>query len=84
MITYSLAEAESNLSALIDRALGGEGVVITRHGAPVIELRPIGKTVKPVTAETLEWLAARRVHPSRPTTLDAGALVSILRDEGEH
>jgi antitoxin (DNA-binding transcriptional repressor) of toxin-antitoxin stability system len=84
MSTYSVAEAESNLSALIDRALDGEGVVISRDGAPVIELRPIGKTVKPVTADTLEWLAARRVKPNRSPELDSGELVSALRDEDGH
>jgi prevent-host-death family protein len=84
MSTYSVAEAEGNLSALIDRALEGEGVVITREGAPVIELRPLGKTAKPVTADALKWLAARRIQPSRSPELEAGALVSALRDEDAH
>jgi len=37
--THSVAEAENRLPELIDRALAGEGVTITRHGRPVVELR---------------------------------------------
>ena len=36
MSTHTVAEAEGHLSELIDRALEGEGVVITRHGKPVV------------------------------------------------
>ena len=41
MPTYSVAEAKNKLSELIDRALNGEGVLITRHGKPVAALVPI-------------------------------------------
>jgi prevent-host-death family protein len=41
MGTHSVAEAKNRLPELIDRALKGEGVVITRHGRPVVELKPI-------------------------------------------
>ena len=37
---YSVAEAKNTLPKLIDRALQGEEVVITRHGKPVAELVP--------------------------------------------
>ena len=43
MSTHSVAEAEGHLSELIDRALDGEGVVITRDGEPVAELKPVPK-----------------------------------------
>ena len=33
MTNHSVVEAENQLSSLIDRALDGETVVITRHGA---------------------------------------------------
>jgi prevent-host-death family protein len=39
MSTHSIAKAKNQLSELIDRALKGEGVVITRHGHPVVELK---------------------------------------------
>ena len=41
MSTYSIAEAKNKLPQLINRALEGEGVVITRHGQPVVELKPL-------------------------------------------
>ena len=87
MSEHSLLEAESNLSELIDRAIAGEGVVITREGRPVVELRPVQQPAKAPQprlsgAEMLAWLRANRV-PTRAKT-DAGQLVSALRDEGEH
>jgi prevent-host-death family protein len=83
MGTHSVAEAKNKLPELIDRALKGEGVVITRHGRPVVELKPIPEPVRPVTPEDLDWLAARRLK-LRNVTEDAGTLVSKMRDEGEH
>jgi prevent-host-death family protein len=82
MGTHSVAEAKNKLPELIDRALKGEGVVITRHGRPVVELKPIPQPVRPVTPEDLDWLAARRLK-LRNVTEDAGTLVSKTRDEGE-
>jgi prevent-host-death family protein len=37
---HSVAEAKNRLPDLIDRALAREGVTITRHGRPVVQLRP--------------------------------------------
>ena len=34
MGTYSVAEAKNRLSVLIDKAIEGEEVVITKHGRP--------------------------------------------------
>jgi prevent-host-death family protein len=82
MSTHSVAEAKNKLPELIDRALKGEDVVITRHGRPVVELKPIPQPVRPVTPEDLDWLAARRLK-LRNVTEDAGTLVSKMRDEGE-
>lgn len=41
MSRYSVADAKNGLSSLIDSAMAGDEVVITRHGKPVVELRPI-------------------------------------------
>jgi prevent-host-death family protein len=40
MSSYSVAEAKTHLSRLIDEALSGTPVTITRHGKPAVELRP--------------------------------------------
>jgi antitoxin (DNA-binding transcriptional repressor) of toxin-antitoxin stability system len=84
MPTYSVAEAKNNLSELIDRALDGEGVVITRHGKPVVEFRPIPAPVRPVSDADLQWLTANRLRPQKEPAVDAGKLLSDLRDEDAH
>ncbi|MCB1503294.1 MAG: type II toxin-antitoxin system Phd/YefM family antitoxin [Bauldia sp.] len=63
MTTYSVAEAKNRLSELIDRALAGEGVTITRRGRPVVELKPVvsAKPVPgPITQADVEWVIQRR------------------------
>lgn len=84
MSTYSVAEAKAKLSALIDEAVAGEPVTITRHGHPVAELKPVGgagaRKPRQMTKADLDWLAERRVGKKMPKE-DAGKLVSRLRDE---
>ncbi len=80
MANHSVAEAKNHLSELIDRALNGEGVTITRHGRPVVELKPVVQEGRPVSETDLAWLRARRVGRGTPTD-DAGTLVSRMRDE---
>jgi prevent-host-death family protein len=46
MTTHTVAEAKNQLSKLIDRALKGEGIVITRRGPPVVELKPVRLAAK--------------------------------------
>jgi prevent-host-death family protein len=80
MGTHSVAEAKNRLPELIDRALKGEGIVITRHGRPVVELKPIPEPARPVSAADLDWLAARRVKV-RGMKKNAAELVTAMRDE---
>ena len=80
MTKHSVAEAKNKLPELIDRALKGQEVVITRHGHPVVELRAVAATPKVLTDEELDRLAARRVGRIMPKE-DAGAFVSRMRDE---
>jgi antitoxin (DNA-binding transcriptional repressor) of toxin-antitoxin stability system len=84
MPTYSVAEAKNNLSELIDRALKGEGVLITRHGKPVVEFKPVPAPVGPVSDADLLWLAANRLQPKNEPAEDAGTLLSRIRDEDSH
>ena len=39
--TYSLYEAKSKLSAIVRMVREGHTVVVTLHGEPVVEMRPI-------------------------------------------
>ena len=81
MSEHSVAEAKNKLPDLINRALKGEDVVITRHGRPVVELRAIPEPIRPQSmGEGLDWLARRRIKPRRITE-DVGTLVSRMRDE---
>jgi prevent-host-death family protein len=60
---YSVAEAKNRLPSLIDKALAGEQVIITRRGKPVVEIRPASRQAAPATG-THEWLRARmRARP---------------------
>ena len=63
MTAYSVAEAKNTLPRLIDRALQGEEVIITRHGKPVAEIKPVPRPAVPGSG-ILEWLRARtRARP---------------------
>jgi prevent-host-death family protein len=80
MSSYSVAEAKSGLPGLINRALAGEEVIITRHGKPVVELRP---TVAPSAADPAafyEWLASRRLRPRGPP-ITSVELLNQIYDE---
>jgi prevent-host-death family protein len=78
---HSVAEAKNCLSSLIDRVLEGEDVVITRHGTPVVELKPVQRIAGPITAESVAWLDAHRVTPL--VIGDAGELLRTMRDEDD-
>lgn len=80
MSTHSVADAKNHLPRLIDQALAGDSVVITRHGRPVVELRPVSAPPRRITKSDLDWLAARRVNLRRPVD-DAEVFVSRMRDE---
>ena len=62
MTTHGIAEAKNQLSKLIDRALGGEPIVITRRGEPVVELKPVRPAPRPITRSDIEWLRAMRAQ----------------------
>ena len=80
MSSYSVAEAKSGLPGLINRAMAGEEVIITRHGKPVAEIRP---TAAPGAADPhafYEWLASRRLHPRGPPITSVELLNQIYDD----
>jgi len=81
MANHSVADAKAHLSELIDLAVEGKSVVITRHGRPVVELRAIARPARPISPADLDWLAARRAGKRGKT--DAGELMRRLRDEWE-
>lgn len=79
MSAHTIAEAKNQLSGLIERALNGEAIVITRRGQPVVELRPVSPPLRPMVKAELDWLRARRTGRKRAST-DAGTLVETMRN----
>jgi antitoxin (DNA-binding transcriptional repressor) of toxin-antitoxin stability system len=80
--TGSVAAAKNQLFELIDRALKGEGVVITHYGWPMVQLKPFDEPVRAVSAADLDWLATQRVGRT-PAGQNSGTLVERMRDENE-
>jgi len=86
MSTHTVAESDTTLSELIDRALKGEDVAITRAGKVVAEIKPVEVAPSPmpaerrITREAVEWLEKHRVG-GKISDEDAGAFVSRMRDE---
>jgi len=50
MTLVSVREARASFSRLIDRAVAGEEVIITRSGRPVVRLAPVGREPQPAEA----------------------------------
>ena len=53
----AISEAKTRLSALVNAALAGKEVILTKHGRPVAEIRPFATAKRP--AEKLS--AIRRI-----------------------
>jgi prevent-host-death family protein len=72
---YSLYEAKARLSSLVRQVREGRSVIITVHGVPAAELRPIDRSVRPKTVdERLAELDERgSIAPSRRSSTEAGA-----------
>jgi prevent-host-death family protein len=80
MSEHSIVQAKNQLSELIDRAMGGESVVITRHGHPVAEIKAIESRGRPMTAADVERMRAARGNLLKPED-DPRHIVERMRDE---
>ena len=82
MATYSVADAKNRLPSLIDKAISGEEVVITRHGKPVAELRPAARQEKLRVPGAYERLIAERDR--RPAiSITSVELLNQMYEEGD-
>lgn len=61
----SLYEAKARLSALVRQVREGRRIVITVHGKPAAELRPIGPAPKTIEDRLAELIAQGIVVPAR-------------------
>ncbi|HEX4180036.1 MAG TPA: type II toxin-antitoxin system prevent-host-death family antitoxin [Caulobacteraceae bacterium] len=81
MSAHSIVEAKNHLSELVDRAMKGEQVVITRHGQPVVELKAMSQqTGRPMTKTDMDWLWSVMVRPEPPDN-DPRSIVERMRDD---
>lgn len=81
MSTYSVAEAKNRLPSLIDKALDGEEVVITRHGKATVELRPSAQRPTKPSNAMYEWLRARRMARKSVGITSVELLNQIYEDD---
>lgn len=84
MARYSVATTKNNLSSLIDKALAGEEVVITRHGKPTVALKIVPvEQPKLDMAKRLEWDERLRTlrESLLPVPMSEVGAVREMRDE---
>jgi prevent-host-death family protein len=82
MPSYSVAEAKNNLPKLLDRALAGEDVTITRRGKPIARLIPDPPALaadRPASPTDVDWLRRHQVHPK--IEIDAAELLRQMRND---
>ena len=77
MGTFSISEAKARLNELIESALKGEEVVITRRGKPVAQLAPAG-IIRP-GIDFARLRALRAAMPMAKTPADK--LIRKIRNE---
>jgi prevent-host-death family protein len=83
--TYSLYEAKAKLSAIVRKVREGRSVIVTLHGEPVAEIRPVARAAGGIDAR-LDHLAERGIliRPDsrrprlRPVVRKPGALSRFL------
>jgi len=80
MASYSVTYARAHLSNLVDRAMAGEEVIITRRGRPVVEIKPTARVGGPMSKRDLERLMEARVTPLK-TGWSSAELIRQMRDE---
>lgn len=81
MARYGVAEAKDGLPALIDKAIAGEEVVITRHGRPVAELRSVTSAAKTADVAAATRLLHQRVERIPRLNVPANRFYDWLYDE---
>lgn len=55
MRTTNVAEAKTKLSSLIEKALAGEEVIISKHGKPLVKLIPYVRDTTPRDMSVRIW-----------------------------
>ena len=80
MDTISLADAETQLGALIDRVPIGDSVAITRDGRPVALLTRTDIPLQPISLDVLRAVSAAMPEQGE----SAGSFIRTMRDEDRY
>ena len=81
MARYSIAEARNKLPELIDKALAGEEVTLTRDGEELVDLRPSAGRAAPRPLGEAEWRRLRARRAARPSLgEDSVTIIRATRD----
>ena len=72
--TYSLYETKAHLSAIVRQVREGQSVIVTVHGEPAVEIRPVERPADTpearLEARMNEMIAAGTLSPAKdPTAL---------------
>jgi prevent-host-death family protein len=59
----AVSEAKAQLTDLVRRSEEGEEIILTRHGQPVVMLKPVKPAPRAVTQADLDWLKANAITP---------------------
>ncbi len=87
---YSLYEAKAKLSAIVRRVREGHTVVVTVHGEPAVEIRPVAKKaqgleerIKELTERGCLLPATSNDRSFKPLAHRPGALKRFLEDRNK-
>lgn len=80
MGNVSIADAKAHLSELVDRAVGGETVRITRRGKPVAQIVAAKTPRKPIDVAAVRALVAKMPEQIEPVR----AFIRRMRDEARY
>lgn len=81
MMKIAIHEAKAKLSALINAALSGEQIVLTKHGRPVAEIRPLAATEKPAEKPSAIQRTVARARTKRLSGVSAAEADNFLYDD---
>lgn len=77
----AINEAKAKLSALINAALAGEQVVLTKHGRPVAEIRPLAAIKRPAEKLSAIQRIVAKARTKRLKGVSAAEADNFLYDD---
>ncbi len=77
----SISEAQAKLSALVNAALAGEQVILTKHCRPVAEIRPFAAKKSPAEKLSAIQRIAARSKTKRLSGVSAAEADNFLYDD---